>query len=354
MNKGSGNIINETNYKFYNPCETASILEKVIEKKGKYQECKGKKGGEKERIDWFYKSSQQTIINPALIFGRLIPSATGGDRNENKQKYLDMVIEENKKYKASGFYDLVLKRQRKWLEELKNSGWIVEDDLRKKTSWRLVVGLGSSHPQETSMTLHHVYGIPYIPGSAIKGMTRHWFILREFEKQNLSIEQIKCFEKILNEADFGNKEDEKTDKSTLKKFEEKFRVNNLKPHERLFEFVQKHPELINLYQGVFGTQRQKGGVIFFDSYPNGEINLKVDIMNPHYPEYYSGTQVPADWQQPNPIKFLTVENTTFCFSLASCDQFLLNSAKTLLEEALRNLGVGAKTSLGYGILDDMF
>lgn len=43
MNKGSGNIINETNYKFYNPCETASILEKVIEKKGKYQEYKGKK-----------------------------------------------------------------------------------------------------------------------------------------------------------------------------------------------------------------------------------------------------------------------------------------------------------------------
>ena len=45
--------------------------------------------------------------------------------------------------------------------------------------------------------LHHVYGIPYIPGSAIKGMTRHWFILREFEKQNLSIEQIKCFERSL-------------------------------------------------------------------------------------------------------------------------------------------------------------
>ena len=103
MNKGSGNIINETNYKFYNPCETASILEKVIEKKGKYRECKGKKGGGKERIDWFYKSSQQTIINPALIFGRLIPSATGGDRNENKQKYLDMVLKKIKNIKHPGF-----------------------------------------------------------------------------------------------------------------------------------------------------------------------------------------------------------------------------------------------------------
>ncbi len=55
MNKGSGNIINETNYKFYNPCETASILEKVIEKKGKYRECKGKKGGEKKELTGFIR-----------------------------------------------------------------------------------------------------------------------------------------------------------------------------------------------------------------------------------------------------------------------------------------------------------
>ena len=38
--------------------------------------------------------------------------------------------------------------------------------------WRLVVGLGGAAVYETAMTLHHVYGIPYLPGSAVKGVTR--------------------------------------------------------------------------------------------------------------------------------------------------------------------------------------
>jgi len=44
-------------------------------------------------------------------------------------------------------------------------------------SWRLVVGLGAASVYETSMTLHHIYGIPYLPGSAIKGITRSYRIL---------------------------------------------------------------------------------------------------------------------------------------------------------------------------------
>ena len=33
-------------------------------------------------------------------------------------------------------------------------------------------------------------------------------------------------------------------------------------------------------------------------------------------EYYSDNEAPTDWQNPNPIKFLTVENITFNFCLA--------------------------------------
>ena len=46
--------------------------------------------------------------------------------------------------------------------------------------WRLIVGLGSEHVQETNMTLHHIYGIPYIPGSAVKGVLRHWWLQEDF------------------------------------------------------------------------------------------------------------------------------------------------------------------------------
>lgn len=53
---------------------------------------------------------------------------------------------------------------------LQNSGYKV-NRLIGKSNWRLIIGLGGMHPQETSMTLHHIYGIPYIPGSAVKGVT---------------------------------------------------------------------------------------------------------------------------------------------------------------------------------------
>jgi CRISPR/Cas system CMR subunit Cmr6 (Cas7 group RAMP superfamily) len=33
-------------------------------------------------------------------------------------------------------------------------------------------------------------------------------------------------------------------------------------------------------------------------------------------EYYSANEAPTDWQNLNPIKFLTVENTSFNFALA--------------------------------------
>jgi len=35
---------------------------------------------------------------------------------------------------------------------------------------RMIVGLGDESVLETSIMLHHTYGVPYIPGSALKGL----------------------------------------------------------------------------------------------------------------------------------------------------------------------------------------
>jgi CRISPR-associated protein Cmr6 len=189
-------------------------------------------------------------------------------------------------------------------------------------SWRLVIGLGASHPQETSMTLHHIYGIPYIPGSAIKGVTRHWAVLKLADKKNKTedMEFEKVIERVSNALEKGEDLELEVDKITFK-------------------------DLIE----IFGTQEKQGKVIFFDAYPFGEIRLKIDVMNPHYSGYYSKGQPPADWQTPMPIKFLTVENTKFHFYLASKEQNLVEKASSLLLETIQNFGIGAKTSLGYGL-----
>jgi len=215
-------------------------------------------------------------------------------------------------------------RKSKIISQLKEEEYNAES-FSLSTFWRFIVGLGASHPQETSMTLHHIYGIPYIPGSAVKGVTRHWAVLKFAEKYWEKIDPDKKIEKVAEALEKGEDLNMEVDKTTFKDIIE-----------------------------IFGTQKQEGKVIFFDAYPVEKIDLKIDIMNPHYSEYYTGNQPPADWQNPLPIKFLTVENTKFQFYLASKkkhdpNKALLDKAQKLLLEALKNHGIGAKTALGYGI-----
>ena len=169
--------------------------------------------------------------------------------------------------------------------------------------WRLVVGLGSEHVQETNMTLHHVYGIPYIPGSAVKGVLRHWWLQ---ENQDF--------------IDAKGKIDEKE--------------------------ALKDTDFI----AVFGSQKQRGKVQFLDAYPK-DVNLATDIMNPHYPDYYSGSKPPTDHQNPVPINFLTVEESTFRFAFLAKDEEPLEKLKNRFQKALKLKGVGAKTAVGYGYFD---
>ena len=43
-----------------------------------------------------------------------------------------------------------------------------------RTVSRLIVGFGHATPLETGITLDRVHGLPYIPGTALKGICRSW------------------------------------------------------------------------------------------------------------------------------------------------------------------------------------
>jgi CRISPR type III-B/RAMP module RAMP protein Cmr6 len=166
--------------------------------------------------------------------------------------------------------------------------------------WRMVMGLGGETVLETDITLHHLYGIPFIPGSALKGLTRAY---------------------VTGEVD-----------------------------EHKSKQIDDDDEVV---QCIFGSQKQAGTVIFFDGMPlHGEARFVLDIMNPHYPDYYSGARPPTNDQ--NPVPFLTVTNTTFTFALAPRDpnsdkhKADVEQVKAWLLEALQKYGVGGKTSAGYG------
>ncbi len=245
----------------------------------------------------------------------------------------------------------------KYKQSIKNMGLNTNKGLTLKPDYRLIVGLGDESVYETSITLHHIYGFPYIPGQAVKGVVSSWFIKNEFDKflaenNNVKYEQILCLEKLFETYVFSNKKTEDERKKEEKYNEEigNFKVNNIDMDNCLFNYLSSHKEtIVKEYQTVFGTQNRKGKFIFFDAYPKGKITLKNDIMTPHYGPYYSDKKPPADYHSPNPIPFLTVEETKFEFFIGSNkDEELVKEVNGWLKSALTEHGIGAKTAIGYG------
>lgn len=188
--------------------------------------------------------------------------------------------------------------------------------LNLSIDWRLTIGLGAESVYETSINLHPIYGFPYIPGQSIKGIVRGWIIQEHFQSN------------------------------------EKLAYNN-----DTFCYLFGCPK-----ESVLGKEHQ-GSLVFFDAYPLSAPILKVDVMNPHYGPYYSdntNTKPPADYYNPVPIYFVTVEKTSFQFIVAINEKDnqpgrinniggkYLDLGKKFLEEALTQKGIGAKTAVGYG------
>jgi len=198
-----------------------------------------------------------------------------------------------------------------------------------KPDWRLIVGLGNESVYETSMTLHHIYGIPYIPGSAIKGVVRSYIITEEFgEDKNGSLDLKDVESSALKDQGFCD--------------------------------IFGCPK-----ESIYNESRQ-GKISFFDALPLSEPKIKPDIMNPHYGPYYSnssGNTPPADYHNPNPIFFLTVEDAKFEFIIGIKEKdntaiqkgifegkYPLEVGYEWMKKALNEHGIGAKTAVGYGYL----
>lgn len=178
-----------------------------------------------------------------------------------------------------------------------------------KTKSRLILGLGNENVLETGITLHHTYGTPFIPGTALKGLASHY------------CDQV-----------WGAKGAE-------------------------FREFKRGGEY---HTAIFGTSDDSGHFIFHDAWITPESlksghGLLPDVMTPHHGDYYSGgDDAPTDFDEPNPITFLSVAGT---FHVAvSCDVPGEDSDRwadlvfRLLSEALKNWGIGGKTAAGYGKL----
>ena len=176
------------------------------------------------------------------------------------------------------------------------------------TTGPFVTGMGLSHPIENGFLWHHTLGVPYLPGSSIKGMIRAW--LRDWCQEDGELE-----EEIA----------------------------------RLFGRDDKHVE-----------GQAAGNIIIFDALPLKPVELYAEVLTPHDGGWRISDKQeenpPADWISPVPIAFLAVkEGAEFQFALAAregADDGDLKKAWDYLDEALEWIGAGAKTAVGFGRFED--
>ena len=182
---------------------------------------------------------------------------------------------------------------------------------------RLLTGLGNSHPLENGMSWHPTLGVPFLSGAAVKGLTRAF----------------------LNEWNAA---------SPL-----------YSRDEELFGISPKR----GLSRDVEVEDFSAGAVVFFDLVPLQPVTLVVDVMTPHYANWYlSGGKdpgkrdtIPADWHDPTPVGVLGVEfGAMFQLALAlrpgatAKDRDTLHQVADVAADAFALLGIGAKTAVGYG------
>lgn len=165
---------------------------------------------------------------------------------------------------------------------------------------KLLLGSGLPSVLEVGMTFSRNYGLPVIPGSALKGCFSHYCKEKNKKGKIFSDEEFKII--------FG-------------------------------EDVPSRSENVC------------GNVLFLDAFPSEKIGFGLDIVNNHFPRYYTKGEIPNDWYNPIPVTYIVVTEGMFRFTLIAIeniDQTLREKLKKEFENMLTSYGIGAKTNYAYG------
>lgn len=193
------------------------------------------------------------------------------------------------------------------------------------TATPLAIGLGGGSVFEVGFTFLRPYGVPYIPGSSIKGAMKR-------------VAAVRCgVDAVLN----GKYQPDKKIKD----------IRGQVPEDKQAD--------VESFLNAFGTTE---GAAFFDIFdawitagdPQGHF-LMSDIVNPHHPGYYRGEkghEIPHDWDSPVPVTFVSIRPGVTVQFAFRCAENWVKFCRDLLEDVLTKRGIGAKTNAGYGYFKD--
>lgn len=181
---------------------------------------------------------------------------------------------------------------------------------------RLAAGLGNASVLENGLSLNHTYGLPYLPGTGLKGMAS--------AMAHLGLADAAWQRGVEKDGKWtGQGED----------------------HKVLFGTMDTGAE-----------DAAAGIVIFHDAWwdpepeqgkPETQLPYEPDVMTPHHQEYNRDVgEWPNDWESPIPLPFVTVRGT-FRLALTGPEAWV-EAAYEILKMAFEHLGFGAKTQIGHG------
>lgn len=205
-------------------------------------------------------------VNAGLLYHRLW---LGGDPSEAeialRTGHLDAVAGACRSVPAGMLDALHDRRHRAARAFADRPGWACRA-VRLTPQWRIVVGHGEDSVHESSLTLSPTYGVPILPGSALKGIAAA--AARDGDTPDLT---------------------------------------------RIFGSPRPQDS---------GDARQ-GSVTIFDALPVDAPTVMVDVLTPHVKPYYDQaenpggpTVPPAEYHNPVPVRFLAVQDTAFRALLA--------------------------------------
>jgi len=260
--------------------------------------------------------------NAGLVFDRYLRIWEGEIDNPNKTKRTNEVLQEFVRAfnaRSSQPDHPAVKLLRSFHDRLDRSeAQSVSSRVKYRVDWRLTSGLGSDHPLENGFCFDTLIGIPVIHGTAVKGLCR---AAAELEDLPTDVQR------------------------------------------ELFGSAEEKEES--------AVEPASGGLLFFDAYPVIWPRLKVDVVNCHHPAYYGAaldmvtSQRPGkparktprvqavEYENPVPVYFLTVDaGTEFTFRIRgrAGNTHAVHTAMRLLDFGLTVLGIGAKTAVGYGVM----
>ena len=257
----------------------------------------------------------ETCDHPYLAFEKLI--VDGSVKGDGKRQHQVAALQRSLPAPLREAYHLAFERR---YQALRNFQGGMEGAVTKffqiRVSGRLAAGLGNASVLENGLSLNHTFGLPYLPGTGLKGMASamaHLGLAGDSWKRGVE----------MNGKWDGQGQDHKILFGTMDTSAEDAAAGIVVFHDAWWD-----PEPVN-------------------GEPEALLPFQPDVMTPHHRTYnLEGSDWPNDWESPIPVPYVTTCGI-FRLALTGPEEWV-EAAFEILQMAFQHLGFGAKTQIGYG------